>query len=305
MAVSALGKLMYIPSVHVGRVGTQGFAYFQRKTMLHWFKQLDRILRGEATRLSALRAGTIDLSVGGLVIVLIMLGLLYGLCMGLFSVIASGGRNYAQLAATTFKVPALFFLTLLVTFPSLYVFNALVGSRLTVSSVLRLLIAALGVMLAVLASLGTIVAFFSVSTSSYSFMILLNVVVFAISGFLGLLFLLQTLHRLSIAQEPELIEPAEYRAGVADASATTPPPLPPTPGTPEPSAIDRLDHRMPGSHVRGVFRIWMIVFSLVGAQMGWVLRPFIGDPNLPFALFRHRGSNFFEAVMHHLMHLMK
>ena len=61
---------------------------------------------------------------------LIILGLLYGLCMGLFSVIASGGKNYAQLAATTFKVPALFFLTLLVTFPSLYVFNALVGSRL-------------------------------------------------------------------------------------------------------------------------------------------------------------------------------
>ena len=62
---------------------------------------------------------------------------------------------------------------------------------------------------------------------------------------------------------------------------------------------------MLGQHVRVVFRIWMIVFSLVGAQMGWVLRPFIGDPNLPFALFRHRGSNFFEAVMHHLMHLMK
>lgn len=270
--------------------------------MLHWFKQLDRILRGEATRLSALKAGTIDLNVGGLVIVLIILGLLYGLCMGLFSVIASGGRNYAQLAATTFKVPALFFLTLLVTFPSLYVFNALVGSRLTVSSVLRLLIAALGVMLAVLASLGTIVAFFSVSTSSYSFMILLNVVVFAISGFLGLLFLLQTLHRLSLAQEPELpIQPVESWTSEAEATGA-PPPLT---GTPEPSAIDRVDNRMLGPHVRVVFRIWMIVFSLVGAQMGWVLRPFIGDPNLPFALFRHRGSNFFEAVLHHLWHLMK
>ena len=111
--------------------------------MLHWFKQLDRILRGEATRLSALRAGTIDLSVPGLVIVLVILGLLYGLCMGLFSIIASGGRNYEQLAATTIKVPSLFFLTLLITFPSLYVFNALVGSRLSINSVLRLLIAAI------------------------------------------------------------------------------------------------------------------------------------------------------------------
>jgi hypothetical protein len=273
--------------------------------MLHWFKQLDRILRGEATRLSALKAGTIDLSVRGLVIVLIILGLLYGLCMGVFSVIASGGRNYAQLAATTLKVPALFFLTLLVTFPSLYVFNALVGSRLTVNSVLRLLIAALGVMLAVLASLGTIVAFFSASTSSYSFMILLNVVVFGISGLLGLLFLLQTLHRLSIAQDETAFEESRKLYQQSDDTSAVPPPLPPTPEAPEPSAIDRVDNRMLGPHVRVVFRIWIIVFSLVGAQMGWVLRPFIGDPNLPFALFRHRGSNFFEAVMHHLLNLFK
>ncbi|HEV8606464.1 MAG TPA: hypothetical protein VGQ99_13910 [Tepidisphaeraceae bacterium] len=270
--------------------------------MRHWFKQLDRILRGEATRLSALRAGTIDLSVGGLSAVLLILGLLYGLCMGVFSVIASGGRTYAQLLATTVKVPALFFLTLLITFPSLYVFNALVGSRLTIKSVMRLLVAALGVMLTVLASLGTIVAFFSVSTSSYSFMILLNVVVFAISGFLGLLFLLQTLHRLSIAQEPEApIAPVEYRPSEAEAT-TVPPPLP---GATEPSAIERVDGRMLGSHTRVVFRIWIIVFGLVGAQMGWVLRPFIGNPNLPFTLFRTRHSNFFEAVLHHIWNLIR
>ena len=96
------------------------------------------------------------------------------------------GPRYEQLLATTLKVPALFILTLLVTFPSLYVFNALVGSRLNVAAVLRLLIASLGVNLAVLASLGTIVAFFSVSTPNYGFMVLLNVVVFAVAGLVGL-----------------------------------------------------------------------------------------------------------------------
>ncbi len=267
--------------------------------MLHWFKQLDRILRGEATRLSALRTGTIDLSVPGLVAVLILLGLLYGLCMGVFSVIASGGRHYAQLFATTFKVPTLFFLTLLVTFPSLYVFNALVGSRLTIKSVLRLLIAAMAVMLTVLASLGTIVAFFSLSTSSYSFMIILNVIVFAISGALGLTFLLQTLHRLSIAQEESetSLPPVEYQRRETDTS-TTPPPLPH-----EPSAIEPIEGRVLGRQERVVFRIWIIVFGLVGAQMGWVLRPFIGAPNQPFSLFRPRHSNFFESVLSHLRHL--
>jgi hypothetical protein len=122
--------------------------------------------------------------------------------MGCYGLLTRGTvpDAWQQLLASAVKVPALFFLTLLVTFPSLYVFNALVGSRLKLRSVLRLLIAALAVMLAVLASFGPIVAFFSVSTTSYPFMKLLNVIVFAIAGFLGLLFLLQTLHRLSVAQ---------------------------------------------------------------------------------------------------------
>ena len=107
------------------------------------------------------------------------------------------------------KIPLLFYLTLLVTLPSLYVFNALVGSRLTLATVVRLLVASLGVMVTVLASLGPIVAFFSVSTTSYPFMLLFNVVVCGVSGGLGLSFLLQTLHRLSIldSQSSRMPEP--------------------------------------------------------------------------------------------------
>ena len=114
-----------------------------------------------------------------------------------------GAGAYMQFIAGSIKIPALFFLTLLVTMPSLYVFNVLVRSRLTVVSVLRLLIVCLGVMLAVLASLGPIVAFFAVSTASYPFMILLNVVTGTVSGMLGLAFLLRTLQRLGWVQEME------------------------------------------------------------------------------------------------------
>ncbi len=48
--------------------------------------------------------------------------------------------------------------------------------------------------------------------------------------------------------------------------------------------------------MKTVFRLWVIVFALVGAQMGWVLRPFVGNPNSPFTWFRPRASNFFQAV---------
>ncbi len=169
--------------------------------MLKWFKQLDNILRGEATQLTALQQGRIEIPIGGLSVVLIFLGVLYGLCMGSYAMIQSDGHAYMQLIASTVKFPLLFFLTLVVTFPSLYVFNALRGSRLSVLSTLRLLVASLGVMLAVVASLGPIVVFFALSTTSYPFMVLLNVATCTVSGMLGLTFLLRTLHRLVIIQE--------------------------------------------------------------------------------------------------------
>jgi hypothetical protein len=178
------------------------------------------------------------------------------------------------------------------------VFNALVGSRLAVKSVLSLLIASLGVNLAVLASLGPIVLFFSASTKSYAFIQLLNVAAFTVAGVLGLTFLLQTLHRLttslasghaSTALNESLTDPAAAELGQHDLSTT--------PVTIEPSALDMPDGETLARHTRLVFGCWVFVFALVGAQMGWVLRPFIGAPEMPFTFFRERTSNFFEAVL--------
>src|SRR5947209_5948223 len=101
--------------------------------MRTWIGQLDRILRGELTRPSALRRGTIEVPAGGLAAVIAILGVVYGVCMGCFALFKGGGPSYPQVLASAVKVPALFFLTLLVTFPSLYVFNALVGSRLALT----------------------------------------------------------------------------------------------------------------------------------------------------------------------------
>jgi hypothetical protein len=252
---------------------------------------LDRILKGETTRLADLRRGSLDFPLGGLSLVILLLGAFYGACMGAYSIVARHGTpdaimGYQQLGASAVKVPALFGLTLLVTFPSLYVFNALVGSRLSLGQLLRLLVAALGVMMALLASFGTIAVFFAVSTDSYSFMVLLNVLLFAVAGILGLGFLLQTLHRL-------------YNAQIADTPTTSASLEGETlQELPAPGALDRLENQVSSRNVRSVFRIWVLVFGLVGAQTGWVLRPFIGDPHKPFTFFRARESNFFQAVIH-------
>ena len=48
---------------------------------------------------------------------------------------------------------------------------------------------------------------------------------------------------------------------------------------------------------RGALQFGMVVFGLVGAQMGWVLRPFVGHPKADFTFFRERKENFFQAVV--------
>lgn len=270
--------------------------------MGRWFRDLDRILRGDATRLSALDRGRIDISVGGLAIILILLAMAYGICMGTFALAKETGPSFEQVIASMVKVPALFVLTLIVTLPSLYVSNALVGSRLSPDSVVRLLVAALGVMIAMLASIGPIVAFFSFSTTSYPFMLLVNVAVFGVSGALGLSFLLQTLQRLSDA--PRLPEPSPFAHPVAEVGEAKPDEADVTlTPAPLPGALDRMEGQVLGKDVKIIFRCWVILFGLVGAQMGWVLRPFIGNPDKPFTWFRARESNFFGAVWHALTSL--
>jgi len=95
--------------------------------------------------------------------------------MGCYALFQKGDAPVLQILAAMIKVACPLFSHARHHIPSLYVFNALVGSRLTMLSVLRLLTISLAVMLTVLASLGPIVAFFSASTTNYHFMLILNV----------------------------------------------------------------------------------------------------------------------------------
>jgi hypothetical protein len=57
---------------------------------------------------------------------------------------------------------------------------------------------------------------------------------------------------------------------------------------------------------RRVFFGWLAGNLLLGAQLAWVLRPFIGSPGLPVQFFRADPlhGNFFEAVWRALRHLL-
>jgi len=49
---------------------------------------------------------------------------------------------------------------------------------------------------------------------------------------------------------------------------------------------------------RLLLRTWLVLYVFVGVQMGWLLRPFVGDPGLPTQFFRDGGwSNAYVVVI--------
>jgi hypothetical protein len=49
---------------------------------------------------------------------------------------------------------------------------------------------------------------------------------------------------------------------------------------------------------RWILVTWLVIYVFVGIQMGWVLRPFIGNPNAPVQFFREGSwSNAYEVVI--------
>ena len=254
-------------------------------------REVDELLRGERTTPQLLAEQGLNIRARRMVFVVIAMGMIYGLCMGSFSLLktvppelAGTSDRYMQVVASVVKTPALFFLTLLVTLPSLYVFNALVGSRLRPLGMFRLLVRVAGG-----EHDGAGVA----------------------GADRGVL--------LGEHQQPRVYRAAE-RGGVCrsgnagadvlaadDASDDGGDPrvklqakgpvaaavdshemgdaaddvvLTPVLGSQalEPSAIDMPEGEVFAQHTRTVFRCWVLLFALVGAQMGWVMRPFIGSP---------------------------
>ena len=227
-------------------------------------RQLDLILRGEPLR----DRSAVAFALGPLVVLNVILAATYGACVGAFAVLGRDEPEWQQVIASAVKVPLLFVVTLAVTLPSLYVFAALLGSRFRLIDLLRVVAAGTSVIVALLASFGPIVAFFAVSSTSYPFILLLNVAVFAVAGGFGASYL--------------------YRAALH----AVPPPEPPTDSDPD----DRPRARRVNDGVGKLFLVWVTVFGLVGAQTGWILRPFVGAPDLPFTWFRPKQGSFFEGV---------
>jgi hypothetical protein len=242
---------------------------------MNLFKQLDTVLRGDALRVGATDK-FLDFAVGPMLCLNALLAAVYGVCMGAFAVLTREEPEWRQMLASALKVPLLFIITLLVTFPSLYVFSTILGSRLKLVDLVRILTAGLSVLVTVLCAFGPIVAFFSASTTSYSFILLLNLAVFTASGLFGVTHLYRGVSRASQTAFASKQENTDFEY--------------------EDHRETQEAQRKKYTSTQRIFVVWILVFGIVGAQSGWILRPFVGSPDLPFTWFRPKQGSFFEGA---------
>jgi len=208
----------------------------------------------------------------------------FGLSLGVYALSSRAEPDFRFLLADIVKMPLLLFFTSAVTIPSLYVFGALRGLRFSAREFAAMLMVAHTILAAVLGSLAPVVAFFALTTISYSFMVVLTVIACTIAGFLGVRAFVRAMN------EP----PTDILAGAA-VSADAPGLAEDTPSSgmfSRPAHVDKNAWQLLGW--------WVALYIFVGIQMGWILRPFIGSPELPFILFRGKSGSMIESVLHHI-----
>jgi hypothetical protein len=161
-------------------------------------------------------------------------GLAYGGVMGAFD------ARLGQVAFSAIKVPLLLTATLLLSLPSYFVLNTLLGVRSDFEEAWRAVIASQAGLTIILLSLAPLTAFWYASSSNYRAAIFFNALMFAVAS-LGAQVMLRRAYRPLIERDPK--------------------------------------HRW-------LLRIWLVLYAIVGIQMGWNLRPFIGSPDQPVRFFR-------------------
>jgi hypothetical protein len=191
-----------------------------------------------------------------LILLILLFGLSYGAVMGTFTGFAPD--RAVQILYSAVKVPLLLLATFLLSLPSFFVLNTLLGLRADFPESLRALMATQAGLTIILSSLAPFTLLFYASSDHYQMAQLFNAAMFAIASFTAQL-LLKRLYAPLIARDRR--------------------------------------HRW-------LVRAWLLVYAFVGIQMAWVLRPFIGKPEMSPTFFREEAfTNAYQAVLRIISHV--
>ena len=149
-------------------------------TIIPQFLQDPRKFFSSIQRNQELKAKAISLFISSVVFFAI-----YGLMTGL-------SHSWQQALSTAVKMPVLFLITLVITLPALYFFSlALLNVQFSVAQAGVVVLSGIGVAAFLLLGLAPITLFFVLTSSSYPFFKLLAVVFVAVSGVIGLNYILK------------------------------------------------------------------------------------------------------------------
>lgn len=195
--------------------------------------------------------------------------------LALYGAVLGASSDWRQTLLTAVKLPMLFFVTLAICLPTLYLFNLVFGAKLTVRQALALICVAITVIAMLSLAFAPISLFFLITAPDYNFFKLLNVAILALTGLVGLRFLVNGMRAMNAAA----IATAE------DESTTT------------------TAARQPRTASMGLLYVWIVVFGFVGTQLAWTLRPFVGSPDERFELFRAIEGNFYVDIIRTIANL--
>lgn len=194
--------------------------------------------------------------IGAQVTLICLLAFSYGVIMGSYN-------SALQAISSGTKLCVLIFLTLLVCFPSFYIVQLVLGSKVKIKQLAIMILSGFLMTTTVMLAFAPIVLFFQLSGDNYHFLQLLHVGVMVFSGFFGMRAVLDALKN-------SFAESGVYpKIGL------------------------------------NIFRIWVVIFAFVGAQLAWNLRPFVGNKDMKFELVRtNTQGNFYSTLLSAIGHMM-
>ena len=152
----------------------------ERKSLgIKYFAVLIGFLRDRQGFLEEVRQGT---RLPNKIISLLVCSSLF---LAAYGAIIGAYHSWMQAISSAIKLPALYLITLLICIPTLFFANIIFGSKRTFGQHLALVLTAVSVTSVLLFSFAPITLFFLITTNNYQFLILLNVFIFALTGFIG------------------------------------------------------------------------------------------------------------------------
>ena len=232
--------------------------------------------------------------------------------LAIFGLVLGASNGFWQALSSMVKLPLLFLATLAICLPTLYLFNLVFGARLSMMQAVTLILVAITVISVLTLAFAPISLFFLITAQNYEFFKLLNVCILGLTAVVGLLFLTRGMAALNAYHAAELEaswshapatevaieapdrELALVGAGNGNGALPTAPVAIPSQGRDAaPAAAVRPERP---TRMTLVY-IWILLFGFVGTQLAWTLRPFFGDPDAPFALFREISGTFYGDIL--------